>query len=891
MPTPGDATTMIGRRIGSYEIVAKLGEGGMGEVYRARDHKLDRNVAIKILPSSFAGDAAALWRFEREAKAVAALSHPNILAIHDFGRDGATVYAVMELLEGQTLRERLDAGPLPVRKTIEIALQIAHGLAAAHTKGLIHRDLKPANVFVASNGHVKILDFGLAKALVVDADASETIAGRPDDTSPGIVVGTVGYMSPEQIKGAKVDQRTDIFAFGAIVYEMLTSRRAFARPSSAETIAAVLNEDVAEVPAALAVPPPLERIVRRCLEKNPDERFHSAHDLGISLEALADRSTSSSVSTSAVPGSRVQARTTAMVSALVAVAVAALALSLWSGARRVDPPSAPVRKFHVVAQRLSSERGQRPVISPDGTKIVFAAGDALWIQELDQLDPRQLATSWRPYAFFWSPDSAFIGFVSENKLWKVAVTGGEPIQLARVPTTGGGVLGVWRADGKIVFSRSVGGSGLLEVSQDGGEMQSIVELQESDVDFHEPALLPDDRGYVLAVHGAQGPDALVAFRDGKRHEILRLPKEQILFPQYSATGHLVFMRGGRTTGIWAVPFDADRLEATGEPFLVVAGALFPSLSQEGTLTFFRKMWSEPRQLVVVTRAATIERAIGEPQRGLAEPVLSPDGRRIAVGLGAAPQSDVWIYDVEQGRRTRLTFLGDPRAFPYAWTPGNQLIFSFTVRGRLRPAIAAQQADGRGEMVQLGEGNELSVSRTGTHSVFANFSGTDSSDIDLYYRESGRAEAKVFLARPGSQQQSPQLSPDGDYVAYDSNESGRFEVYLRPFPSGAGQWQVSVGGGGLARWSPKGDKLWFRAFGNQLMEVDVTLGETVSVSEPRPVFKGDPISVDLTLGYAVVGNGERFIAARRVPDADGSTPSITVVQNWFAEFATRRPPTP
>jgi serine/threonine-protein kinase len=251
---------------------------------------------------------------------------------------------------------------------------------------------------------------------------------------------------------------------------------------------------------------------------------------------------------------------------------------------------------------------------------------------------------------------------------------------------------------------------------------------------------------------------------------------------------------------------------------------------------------------------------------------------------------VWIYDIEQGRRTRLTFLEDPRAFPWAWTPRNELIFSFTVRGRLRPAMASQPADGRGELEQLGEGHSMSVSRAGRLFVFANNNRSDDPNVDLYYRAFGDAEAKVFLSRPGSQQ-SPQLSPDGAYVAYDSNESGRYEIYVRPFPSGAGQWQVSVGGGSLARWSPRGDKLWFRAYGNQLMEVDVTSGPTFSVSEPRAVFKGDPISVDLTLGYAVVGNGDRFIAARRVPDPDGSTPSITVVQNWFAEFAKRQPVAP
>src|SRR5262245_4411883 len=314
-------TLAAGSRLGSYTIGAPLGEGGMGEVYRARDTRLDRDVAIKIVPAALAADPAALARFEREAKAVAALSHPNILAIHDFGTDGTTVYAVMELLEGQTLRDRREGGPLPARKAVEIARQTANGLAAAHARGIVHRDLKPANVFVGRDGHVKILDFGVAKALAADPGVGDTDATRDGDTTPGMVVGTVGYMSPEQITGAPVDPRTDIFAFGAIVYEMLSGRRAFNRASTAETIAAILKEDVPDLSSAAAVPAPLERIVRRCLEKNPAERFHSAHDVGIALEALTDRSTAAAAVTPVPAERRAPARAMIAASTIAALAV------------------------------------------------------------------------------------------------------------------------------------------------------------------------------------------------------------------------------------------------------------------------------------------------------------------------------------------------------------------------------------------------------------------------------------------------------------------------------------------------------------------------------------------------------------------------------------------
>ena len=880
-------TLTAGSRLGPYEIRTPIGAGGMGEVYRAHDTKLDRDVAIKILPPALAADPSALARFEREAKAVAALSHPHILAIHDFGRESATVYAAMELLEGQTLRERLADGALPARKAIDIALQIAQGLAAAHEKGIIHRDLKPDNVFVTTTGRVKILDFGLAKAIQASPNTSETAAATRETSTPGMVVGTVGYMSPEQVTGASVDHRSDIFAFGALVYQMLTGRAAFGRASSAETIAAILREDVPDVPAAAGVPQPLERILRRCLEKNPAERFHSAHDVGIALEALLDRpSTTSASSVALAPGrTRTPARAVIIASAIAAVAIIALAAMGWFG-HGLDDSAAErrVRKFHVPAQRLVLSRETRPTISPDGEKIAFVAGDSLWIQEFNQLDARQLALSWRPQHLFWSPDSAFVGFVSENKLWKVSVNGGgQPIALGEVPSTGGGASGAWRADGKIVFSRSVSSSGLLELSQDGGEARSVAALQAGDIDFHEPALLPDDKGQLLVVHRTEGPDTITVIRGQMRKEILRLPGEYLVFPQYSSTGHIVFGRTGKSEGIWALPFDPVQLETTGEPFLVAGGAFWPSVSREGTLTFLRRIWSEPRQLVIVTRTGAVENAIGEPQPGLSVPVIAPDGRRVAVSVGVPARRDVWIYDLQRTGRRRLTFL-ESEVIPSAWTASNRVVFTHAVPGRLRPVMSVQPADGSGALENLGDGCCGSLSNNGTL-IFAQTNEARESDTDLYYRGRDDAAPHVFLDRIGAQE-SPTFSPDGAYVAYQSNESGRYEVYVRPFPSGAGQWQVSLSGGSDARWS--GDKLWFRAYGNVLMEVDVTsAGGTFAFSEPRDVFKGDPIAVDLTLGFAVLANGDHFIAARRAADPDGSVPSITVVQNWFAEFANKR----
>jgi hypothetical protein len=462
---------------------------------------------------------------------------------------------------------------------------------------------------------------------------------------------------------------------------------------------------------------------------------------------------------------------------------------------------------------------------------------------------------------------------------------GQPIALGDVPSTGGGASGAWRADGKIIFSRSVSSSGLLELSQDGGEAHSIAALQDGDVDFHEPALLPDDNGHLLVVHRTEGPDNITVIRGQTRKEILRLPGESVVFPQYESSGHIVFGRAGKSTGIWAVPFDPVQLTTTGAPFLVADGGFFPSVSNEGTLTFIRRMWSEPRQLVVVNRGGAVERAIGEPQPGLSWPVLAPDGQRVAVVVGAPARSDVWIYDLQRPARRRLTFLEND-VFISDWTTNNRVVFTYAIPGRLRPVMNAQPADGTGAVEKLGDGCCASFLKNGTL-VFANPNDARESDSDLYYRPPGDSAPQLLLGRTGTQA-NPAVSPDGAFVAYQSNESGRYEVYVRPFPSGDGQWQVSLTGGGEARWSARGDKLWFRAYGNVLMEVEVkSTGGSFGFSEPREVFKGDPIAIDLTLGYAPLGNGERFVAARRTADPDGTVPSITIVQNWLAEFAKKR----
>lgn len=541
-----------GTRLGPYEILGAIGAGGMGEVYRAKDTKLDREVAIKVLPEALALDPDRRVRFEREAKAVAALSHPNILAIFDFGVHDAVAYAAMELLSGETLRERMRGGALPLRKATETAVQVARGLAAAHDKGLVHRDLKPENIFLLGDGQVKILDFGLAKAVVAGPDQSvdsETIAG----TDPGTVLGTVGYMSPEQIRGQTVDARSDLFSLGAVLYEMLTGQRAFHRDTAAESMTAILKEDPPDMVSARAdLPGSLDRIVRHCLEKNPAERFQTARDIAFALEALSGSGTARVPSVESMPGRGT--RPLARAAAIVLTAIAGLTAGWFL--RAPAPPA--VRTLDMSVEGLQVQVDRVPVVSPDGNRVLYFAEGRVWVRELDGLDPIELAgTEGASYAS-WAPDSRAVALVKGGRLVRMPIDGGTGVALGNAPVDmlGSGAT-LWLPDGRILLVGS-DTRGVTEVSDRGGDLKDVVPLDKNaETDFHELAPLPDGRGVIYTVHrmATGAGDTIEAFTDGARHVVLQLSGETLRRPVYSPTGHLLYQRETTTPGIWAVKKD------------------------------------------------------------------------------------------------------------------------------------------------------------------------------------------------------------------------------------------------------------------------------------------------------------------------------------------------
>ncbi|HLF56748.1 MAG TPA: protein kinase [Thermoanaerobaculia bacterium] len=878
---------MIGSSLAHYRIVAKLGEGGMGEVYRATDTKLKRDVAIKVLPPAFTEDEERLARFEREAQMLAQLHHPNIASIFGLEESNGIRALVMELVEGPTLAERLESGSLPFNESLSFALQIAQALEEAHEKGIIHRDLKPQNVKAPIEGKVKVLDFGLAKAMDLSSGASSaadlarspTLLNSPtltamQGTQLGVILGTAAYMAPEQAKGLPVDKRADIWAFGVVLYEMLVGRSLFAGDTVTDTLAGVLKTEIdfsklpAETPAAL------RRLLRRCLERNPKNRLHDIGDARLEIDAALGGAEVEISGESAAPDGRSRR---GLMLAGVLIGVAAGVLIGVLAARREDPaPSQPPLRLALAPPAEITGFRSSPRISPDGRSIAYFADGRLWIQELDGLTPRQVPKSEGAGVLTWSPDGSSLAFTVHSQLLRM-LPNGDVAQIATlkdsISSNSGGIA--WTDDDAIVFT--TGSSELFTVPAAGGSPRVLLEPDKAhESDFHQPIALPGGRGVAFIVHRTpEGVRAIDLLVQGQRRRLYQ-DDERGSFDAlaWSESGHLLIADGGSNNGVWAVPLDPRDLRPTGQAFLVAANASSPSVSRDGTLLLSNFANTGSHQLVVVDRNGERLAAIGEPMRHADQAAFSPDGKRIAYCEFESEAASVRVYDLERDSRNRLWSGVDCGgvARGFAWSgDGERLAISDGKTG----AIRIRRTDGSDQESKLTDGAQPDLSRDGKLLLFTRTA--EKTTQDIWYLPLGGGDPVPFLATEASEQQ-PHLSPDRRFLAYVSDETGHREVLLRPFPSGAGRWQVSTSGGDMPRWSADGRRLFFVQGDGQVMEVEIDLRGTPVLSDPRPLFSSVALRLGPAHGYDPAPDGNGFVTVE-LGSASGSGGDLTLIRPW------------
>ena len=871
-----------GTRLGPYEVLSSLGAGGMGEVYRARDTRLGREVAVKIIPEALAGPQA-LERFEREARAVAQLSHPNILAIHDFGREGETAYAVMELLEGETLRQRLGNGALPARKAVDLAAQIAEGLAAAHEKGIVHRDLKPENVFITSDGRVKLLDFGLAKATTPASGEESDIRTESHATDPGTVLGTARYMSPEQVRGEAADPRSDIFSFGVVLYEMLTGKQAFKRETTAESMAAILKEEPPEIgESASAASPALQRIVHHCLEKKPGERFQSARDVAFALQAFSGSAVSggTAVAAGAGGGRRLFVGRGAAFAAGALLAVAC-ATPVFLSLRQQAADNGGVLRVQLVPGR--GERlnfGLRAfAISPDGTKLAYVvakgATTELRLRALDSLESRAIPGTDAAGHPFFSPDGKWIAFNGGVKLKKVAVSGGSPVTIADAVNFRGGV---WGEDGRIYYVPNQYVP-IARIPSTGGSPDNVTRIRTADGELQHrwPELLPGGKVLLYVVgSGGEWDDATIVaekLETGERKVLVKGGS----FPRYLPTGHLVYSRAG---ALYAVPFDARSLAVEGSPVEVArdvyidsAGFAQMDLSRSGVLV------TAPRDSVLGDLMLSwVDRAgRGEPLRlprlPYANLSLSPDGSRVAMGIG----NGIGVVDLGRVALTRLS-LGARADNPIWSGDGRRLYFGLEKGSHYQVFWKAADDSGSEQLAFPSDSAESPLQMSADGSRMLTFRTPSDGRNELLVREMGRqAEGREprMLIKTAVFNTAGAFAPGGRYVTYESLDPGRPEIYVRPTSGEDRKWQVSSDGGAAPLWSPDGKEIFFLS-GMKFMAVPVELkGDDFRAGAPKVLFENHEV-----LGFDVSRDGRRFLVAEN-PNP-GISSHLDVVTNWPSE---------
>ena len=905
-----DASLAPQTRLGPYRIEELLGAGGMGQVYRATDTRLDRTVAVKVLPAAVASDAEFRTRFEREAHAIAALAHPHICTLHDVGRDGEVDYLVLEYLEGETLAARLERGPMPFEQALACAIQMADALDAAHRRGIVHRDLKPGNVFLlrargSSPVTTKLLDFGLAKPvapLLAAAGASQAPTRTRPLTSQGAIIGTLQYMAPEQLEGQEADSRTDLFAFGAVIHELFTGKKAFEGKSQASLIGAIMHADPPPMSRMQALSTPaLDYIVQTCLAKDPDDRWQSARDLVRELKRVGQEPVS--VKPSAPARNR---RTVVAMAAAAAVTALGAAFSAWT--MWPAPPVPPVvTRFTVELPGggYFSNAGRGVIaLSPDGTHLAYVANDNLFLRALEQLDATLVRTEGggAPLNPFFSPDGKWVGFWQRGEIKKVSITGGAVTTLGQVASAPYGMT--WGSDNNILIGQ---GGGMLRLSANGGTPERI--LARPDVDsgpMHGPQLLPDGRTIVFtqgtsATNWDNGRIVLYSLDTGMRQTIVDGGTDA----RYLPTGHLIYARRGR---LLAAPFDLRTLRVSGEPVSVLediaeatnstTGTAHFAISNSGTLVYLptgagNSSRTGQRTLVWVDRQGREDPIPAEP-RSYLYPRLSPDGTRVALDVGG-DNRDIWIWDLSRSALSRLTTDESVDRVP-VWThDGRRIIFN-SLRGG-RNGLFWQPADGSGaaELLKENPGGGLfayDASADGTRLlVSATFPATGA-DIFLMALDGGRRIEP--LIQTDFVEMNGVFSADGRWFAYQSPSSGRPEIYVRPTPGfDAGQWQVSTAGGIEPIWARDGRELFYRAPDGSVMGVPLGGGTTWSAGSPTRILGGPYASANLGEApfrtYDVSRDGRRFLMIKRgAAEAPEAMARFIVVHNWFEELKQRVP---
>lgn len=880
---------LVGRALNHYQMLSLLGAGGMGEVYLAEDTRLKRKVALKLLPAELTANPDRLRRFEQEARAASALNHPNIITIHEIGESGEWHYLVTELIDGETLRERLHQGRIEFSTALDIAFQIGSALVAAHKAGIVHRDIKPENIMLRSDGLVKVLDFGLATLTVssTSGSSSEAPTRAQVNTETGMVMGTVRYMSPEQARGQKVDARTDIFSFGVVFYEMITGRAPFAGETASDVLAAILkSEPPPLVDGAHEAPRELEHIVSRALRKDPERRYQVVKDLLLDLEDLKQ-----GPSEVFVPAKRLLPRLGWLAAtALLLVATLALAIAYF---RRAPVEVRAVRTSILPPEKSSfnftDTNAGSLSISPDGRRLTFVAPTAdgknlLWVRSLDAVSAQALAGTEGAYYPFWSPDSRFIGFFADGKLKKIEAAGGATVTLSDAPLARGGT---WNRDGVIIFTPDSAGA-LQQVSAAGGVASAVTKLDQArgELTHRWPYFLPDGQHFLYlrrSIAGSESETAIyVSSLASRENKLLLRANSNVAY----AEGYLLFLREGT---LMAQAFDAKRLETVADAFPIAVGVQSePSMargvfavSENGVLAYQTGSARSGSQLAWFDRNGKQLSVLGDVA-DYDHPQLSPDGKRLAVTI-VDPQNgnqDIWFYEVARGLRTRFTVdPADERSL--AWSPdGSRILFSSNRKGHFDLYQKSFRGTGNDEPLLESdlEKHPMSCSPDGKFLLY--LSVDPKTKADLWVLPLGSDQKPFPFLQTEFNEFNGQFSPDGRWIAYTSDESGENQIYVAPFPGPGGKQQISTSGGRQPRWQGDGKGIFYLAPDNRLMAAEVnSQGTSLVVGAVRPLFEFH--GYESGYMYDVTADGQRFLLNTAV-EQKASAP-ITLVLNWTADL--------